>query len=596
MPDASVSLGLDAGAFDRELSAAQQRFSASAKGMAAGAHGAGAAGTRAFGDLINAVTQSSGSVMELNALTHTLGLSLGAAAGVAIGVKLVEGLSEASDRARILREEVMKLTAPTGSAEFTTINALMASFDDLEKKIDEIRGKSKLGMNSFFDFALSSHLLGGSGYDAVLKERSDQIGKLQGAQRDRLSKTADKISAGADVTDTKSRAGDFAGQRAELLAKFKEAQGEIEANKNKPGAGAELSKLLDATSKQYLADSAALEQREAATKRVAALEEKITQIKRGGFDLDVKIAEAKLRAAQTEANIGPHDQATGNANPELLAKMHEAEEALREAQNKANLAPLVGPSPEEVRKLRAEQSGQKFSAIDATTGRGQAEELRARQAKLAEAKRAQDQLVSSTQPNAAKDEKIEAQKNVNELTKAIDEQKDARAKTLREAEAETKEIDAQLHHHQALADALRTEAEFAEKIKQAQKDGHPEDVANLQRQLQLTQQLRQQKAEIALADESKLTLGEAAGKYGHGLTGSRARRAQRLEEQSKTSAGKGNLDRAADLHTRAEQLKQSIGGLKSTETQPFKDALDACQVLRDIKTNTGKPIVNGGGK
>jgi hypothetical protein len=262
----------------------------------------------------------------------------------------------------------------------------------------------------------------------------------------------------------------------------------------------------------------------------------------------------------------------------------------RKAQEAADVA-------ETMKKQADLKSANAEATVDAQTGRGQAEQLRALREKLKIAKEYQKQIKND--PLRTDAEKIGAEAKVNDLKKTIADQTEAREKSLREAKEETAELDAQLHHHAGIAEQLRIIHDFEEKILQARKDGDTALAAQLEKQKEIALAIRQKKAARSLADESKLTLGEAAGKYGHGSTRSRAHAAELLEERAKHATGRGDLDRGAWLHSRAEQMKQSIAGLKSSETQSFKDIQAATITVANFnlaETNGGGHKATSGGK
>ncbi len=146
----------------------------------------------------------------------------------------------------------------------------------------------------------------------------------------------------------------------------------------------------------------------------------------------------------------------------------------------------------------------------------------------------------------------------------------------------------QLDRNPIMAEALRTQLDYREKIRQANKDGNTELAGQLQKQMQLTLAAQAEALVRKRQGQAEYTIGELAAE-GRGGTRSKARRAQREEQLGRARGLAGDKEGALRHYDRANEIKKGIGALNAADRQTAKElagALDAAQVLKDIKTAT----------
>jgi hypothetical protein len=153
MPDASVSFGLEAGAFDRDLATAESRLTGANDRMAAGANRNVAAhdsllkSNARVGHQISNVARAftsgadAGDLLSvsLEAVGRSLKLGLGAIAGLFVGGLIVGEIAKAAQAAKKLREEVIALTRDGPDARFETLDKLISKLEEVHKKIGEVK-------------------------------------------------------------------------------------------------------------------------------------------------------------------------------------------------------------------------------------------------------------------------------------------------------------------------------------------------------------------------------------------------------------------------------------------------------------------------
>lgn len=114
-------------------------------------------------------------MMAVNANDASSAMTLGLLATTA---KLAEGLIEAADAAKKFNDEVTRISTNAASGGIKSISELERGIKDTDVAIKELT-KSKSALDAAFQYVASSHLLGGAGYDEVIKRQDEQLKNLQ---------------------------------------------------------------------------------------------------------------------------------------------------------------------------------------------------------------------------------------------------------------------------------------------------------------------------------------------------------------------------------------------------------------------------------
>jgi hypothetical protein len=139
-----------------------------------------------------------------------------------------------------------------------------------------------------------------------------------------------RLRAKLGEEEAKSQGDEFAQQRAKINETFREDQAAVE---NKYGGTKRYAEALGIITRTRDVELEAVNQKERAHNRAIALEERLTEIKKAGVDVDIKSAEAKLSIAQMAAEAAaPADKEAANAKVE--AARQELEHAQRETAEK----------------------------------------------------------------------------------------------------------------------------------------------------------------------------------------------------------------------------------------------------------------------
>ena len=154
----------------------------------------------------------------------------------------------------------------------------------------------------------------------------------------------------------------------------------------------------------------------------------------------------------------------------------------------------------------------------------------------------------------------------------------------------------------AIKDALKLSVDFADKIKEASKEGgklYAQAVTD-----ELTVRLQNIAEKVARANQERVgaTLGQVAARpeqFSNEYSiqavyeGEQARQVQVLEAKAQFArehiGGTEGLQAAADYMTQADQIRSGIGSLKPSErdsTGQFKNAIDSAEVFKQIRDNT----------
>jgi hypothetical protein len=144
----------------------------------------------------------------------------------------------------------------------------------------------------------------------------------------------------------------------------------------------------------------------------------------------------------------------------------------------------------------------------------------------------------------------------------------------------------ELQGHKDVADYLRIELDYEQKILQAKRDGNTQLAAELTTQKNLT--LEKQRA--AKVSAAKFTLSELVAEKGK--VGRDARKAKKLDNEAEEEAKQGHLQKAANIEDKANKIKEGIPSLKDEDKKrnPYREAIDAANVKRNVAPNRAAQI------
>lgn len=602
-----AKLGLDSGDFQKGLAQAEQRAAATTKRTAAAKKEAtdrwlenDKKVERSAAALAQTILRG-GSAAEVfaqaaDSLENSLQSALGVGVAATVGVVVIQRLAAAKEASDALHKSIRALLDGSVSADFSTLDQIGKRLDDLRAKAAELNqfsdvssGKGIWGTLGDFgkhiiDFASSSHLLGGSGYDAVETQRQRDLEALRKAEATALDAAATKQERLAAIQEMRLKISGRAAEMEKIGVEYAERLGRVRDTLN--------AKEYAAVRRQR---DLALEEAAArfdAADRATALEARLLEIKREGRDVEVETARAKLDAARAAYNA-----------PQTAEDRAKAANALAAAQQEYNQTVKVSAE----RQFQYELE-KKIAGMIATADEKRRAQLEAENARLRE------RLATAT-PDEALGLDSALGKNL-EAIRAIDD-----ARRIREQEAFEKfkrdEFEVSQAAYEESLDQTRVgiarefmtiderRASLAEEIEkrrariaQLEKDtsdyaaqaaaAEREKVQHLSAQ---TLQLQSQRA-----DMSKLSLGELSA-YGSGRTRAVADRYERLMEQSRRAAGRAgrygpdgeptpgsqkNLDRAAKLRDRAAELAASLPSLKDADKQQL-DVRTISAVTLEVK-------------
>lgn len=639
-------MGLDLTGLRNDFSAAEKLAIRAAHNMQAamnhagkGGHGGGSGSARVLGDSLDAITGERGWVMRMGILQHSLPIA--AVAGLALGVtKAVESFQELI---AVNQKAHAELNKPFNVAGLSSVAEASQQFEEKTRLIEESREK-RHKVAAFVGEGISNAIASAGNAitgDNRFDTRSASLQAAQNelaldAQRFALAKEFG-ISARAE-TAARSEAAHISEAEVARTKARQDAEHKIAEIRTKVAPGFRAA-AIESTRADLALNLEAIDKKEAAQDRELMLAEHLVSIRATGRNVAVEEAKARIEAADA-------DRAAATTTDQKQAAMHARSEAqlalqiaIREAANKdaelavaKELSAVIGDgdtrhiasliaerelidrklktaTPDAARdlnrdrdKVQAALRDASFSyglkafdlgdaAISSATGRGAAQQQLALYRRIAlERGRLQYLQAGPQGDGTGTDPKAIAEQSAK-LTGMVHQYQDiadARAKGLRAADDENAVLQAHLDHHDAIAEALRTQASFAEKIRDAEKDGDTALAAKLQKQAQLTAQ--EQAEEIARKgrDRNQATLAELA-KNAHNQTGAAARRALRLEKRADHERVRGHVERSAELRSQADAIKNHIAPLKDSEKtlgDQFANALDAAQVLKDIAENT----------
>lgn len=562
----------------------------------------------------------------LEAVEKSLHLSLGELAGLGIGAVLVEQIGEAISKARELNEEFENLTAYGGGpSEFQTDTGLDDRIRKYQDLIDQIKkqGTTQDEGSVVNDIGLIlSHPLNYlaakvkhpfTGYESTLQENSSKVDELRADQGRSMQGIASKRGQENDITATRENIGEHAARLAEIQKKVRE---EIGTNNEKyagQGAEADLAAMNAKVREGADIQTAAENKRFAAAQRVVDLETRLVAIKASGADVEVQSAAARLDAAQRDLDAST-DEDKPAAQNKVEAARTELEETQRTVREKraqltveTDIANLRGPDLANRREaLRIEQEA--LAAKLAGAKEDEKPEIRRDIARNAQQLVDQDRaevsagdahtrslIETNTEGPTISDRKQRIEDTIGEVHREQDEnaqrvggpdpeQADRLNKELaslraQKAELEfsqdrqlagekavTAELEAQTHGHGLLATQLRIQADYAEKIAQAQHRGDTAAVAELQKQEAAALQESAIATSVQLATESAVTDELQLQAEGRTTLADLARTQAQYEEKIAEARRQGNealaatLTKQRDLSTLIERAETYLKG------------------------------------
>ncbi|MES2569596.1 MAG: hypothetical protein V4710_06025 [Verrucomicrobiota bacterium] len=608
----------------------------------AGGHGGGMSGRR-IGDLVNLATGAQGAVNEIGLLQHALGAPLALAAGAVVAVKVVEKLKEAVHELNEAVNEGEKLSFQNISAQVAAgPEAVKKAVEEKRAAIDKIReSRGVLAMAGDAIGSLSGHTDGRTslkirGFDTGLAG-----GAIQRSYRTQLELETQINKATLD--SSKLIRGNTAARESLIHASREELELEInkqetakrigEIRNNAGSSAANIGAEVAAEEKEGEKRNREIRARGAATRYQIELERDLTKIHAAGFREEERsaakrldIAKKELVVARTMGSDGVQaaETAVAAAETEHTLSVRRGQEARAQIAMQERIADLIAPDnvkrrqelsgqrqiiedqiktarPDERAKLEADlaDNSAEFralnrfdiekerriedSSIDEQTGRGEAEQILALQRKV----RVGLARVKEDENNPALDpEQVAAQRvKVHSDSKEELNLTEAKERGLTVTRAETQILSLQGQHQRVLAEALRIQLDYAQRIAQARRDGNTELVAELQKQKEVA--LANQQKELALRrqDQTKFSLAELA-EEGRGGVGSKARRIARQEELGRKRALAGDEVGALKHFDKANKLKAGFKPLARAEQMTAKEltgAFDQSTIAKSLQ-------------
>lgn len=239
MPDASISLGLNANEMYGELKSAEQRLSGSMDRMVqsanslTGAHENLLRSNHRVATQIHAVTRdflsgASGAdvfAASLDGIGRSLNIGLGTLAGLAIGAVVFQQISKATGEAEKLHNEIVKITqAGAGDPRFRTLDALNTQLEESKKNIEKLKDETTgVSFTRFFQYLGSAHLLGGHGWDAQLAQEGEDKSRLKRSESGAYEGLASKTRESTRIEGMSSDGDSADAQRAKAQMEFRVA-------------------------------------------------------------------------------------------------------------------------------------------------------------------------------------------------------------------------------------------------------------------------------------------------------------------------------------------------------------------------------------
>lgn len=618
-------LGLDSADFRKGLQQAVQDTQAAHNRMAEAAHGTTAAHEHLLGSSHRVARQigttaqkmlSGGSAADvfstaLEGLERSLHLPLGALAGLGVLAVGIEKFHEYAEEAKKVREEVEKALQPNQATAFSGTSEIKKRLEETTAAAKQVTEESKGFFKNLFAYIGSAHLLGGHGFDAVVEGRAKSRDALAKQAQDQQDQLTGKERESLELAEKKLRIGEHAAALAKIEAEFAEKRGEAIAEGI--ATGTDTSARVAVLKEQETVAKEIEDQKHEASLREVEHEERLNAIRKAGADEAVNAAherveqaeeavkaateegkrgaEAKLTAAQTEYDIAVRTSALKEAERQsqtmlagLIADadsrhhtaLLEAQRLLEEERDASGTTPdrrndiavALAVNQQQQQDDLAARAMKGFdtsnAGIDAGTGLGQAEAQRALREKLIVE---QSRLGFQQASGLFSDSDLESQRaKIAGMVRQQQDIAEAVEKTNRDSKATTAIMEQELEKHHSIAEELRTQLDYAERIRQAKKDGNTELAAELAKQQQLTLAVRARKLAEQKHDTVALGLQDIA-EHGHGADRAAARKAIKLEEQSRKAALRNDLEKAKALHDEAEAIKRGIGSLRESDKE-----------------------------
>lgn len=319
----------------KEIDAFRQRNSTGAGAGGGKGHGGSGYATRAAGDVIDLVKGSKGAVMELNALEHALGFSLGAGVGIIAAVAAVEKLHEAFVNLKEANDQARASFAQTNASLVAAgPEAVVAQMEAAQKSIDKmVEARSTLAILAH-GFADSGKIgLNAVGIDQPdRKNEAMESFRLELRQQERIRDL--RVEARGHIKDETSdrekavNAGERETELYKIRAQTAEKVAKINADKKYDGTGLRKS-LIEGVKSEGAEAERNVNDKFDAKARELALERQISALKMAYQNPEQLIAKARIEAANAELAAARSPEAKDAAKTKLAAAQAELKAADR---------------------------------------------------------------------------------------------------------------------------------------------------------------------------------------------------------------------------------------------------------------------------
>jgi hypothetical protein len=592
---------------------AAMKSTAAMTGEAGGGKGSGKAGghggpsslaTREIGDGLDAITGQKGWVMRMRMLQA--GLPIAALAGLAIGfVKVTEAIMETKKATKEASDELSHVHANTEAAAGP--EAASKAYEKLGESIEKVKA-SRTVLARIGDMAI-----GGSQMEKSLEmQRRLETARLDVAQQLGIHM--------AKETEERQKAWTIS-EREFALVKARQAAEEKTAHIRESSPGGMITPQIRAVAAELAMQEEEINRKADAQQAEAQLEANIVQAKMNGRDVSIQEAVDRLSYAQKIFEASNNDEEAEIARQKVVAAREGVVQAERETAERKRglaseieLAAIVGDADaKHMAALMAEGQAIAQKIADPRTHADDREKLIADQAKNQGAQRDAgvaaglkafdigNDIIDADKGAGAGEEqlallkKIELEKSrlafmdangsgpealqkqnakLAEMGRQYDEIVRRQADSTDSASNENDVLQEKLVRHEAIGEALRTQFEFQQKIKQAHRDGNEDLAAQLNTQRQLTLELQTQNLKRQVGDRSKATISELAANA-HNAAGKQAREIERIEKRAEAQRKQGHMKEASDLQDRADKLRKAgAADPRNPEAQKLQEQSD----------------------
>jgi hypothetical protein len=562
---------------------------AGGKGGGAGGHGGNSMAMRETGDILDGLTGQKGWVMKMQILKASLPIA--ALAGLALGfAKVAEAVNVTKEATKGATEELSKIH--TNTSAHAGPEAAAKGFEELGKQIEKVKDSRGI-LTQIGDMATG----GKAG------ERSIHVQHQMEEQRVKL---AMEFSAHTreQIADREKAYG--ISEREFELVKARQAAEEKKASIIETAPQGFAAPQLHAVDADLAREEASINHKADAQQAEAQLEANILAAKVSGRDVTIQEAVDRLSYAQKIYEAAENDQAADIAYQKVKAAAEGVTQAERETAERkrglateTELAGIIGDADSKhMAALMAEGQEIATKIADPRTKADEREKLTADQAKNTGAQRdaataaglkafdVGSDIIDAHKGAGAGEEqlallrKIELEKSklafmdasgafgsdaitkqngkLAEMGRQYEQIQHRREEAGASANNENDVLDEQLRRHEAVGEALRSQFSFAEKIKQATRDGNTDLAEQLRTQKALTLELQIQKLQRTQDDRSKATISELAT-HAHNQAGAQAREVERLEKRAEAQRKQGHAKEAAELQGRADKIRKAGG-------------------------------------